>query len=1221
MDRQRAIKILNDTFNSDFDINRFTIFVKELFNNFSVNVKNWSVWKEYLDYIESYQLLGSYKDNSKKIVDVLVVKLKKSSSRDRARTMQRNFVAKYLSNADKDSALVAFYGDDPQDWRFSFVKMEYNRIRDETGKVINVKELTPAKRYSFLVGVNEPNHTCGSQFLKLIMEEEINPSLLEIETAFSIDNVTKEFFNEYKELFLELEESLQKVISKDKHVKEEFEDKGISSVDFAKKLLGQIVFIYFLQKKGWLGVVKDEQGRFKKWGTGSKKFLRTLFDKDIVPYNNFFNDILEPLFYEALATERDDDYYSRFKCKIPFLNGGLFEPLNDYDWAGTEIVLDNNIFDRILSTFDRFNFTVKEDEPLEKEVAVDPEMLGKVFENLLTVKDRKSKGAFYTPREIVHYMCQQSLINYLETNTSIERKDIEKFIQLGDLALDMIIKEQEQIKKYGKSYDIKEEYTLPKSIKDNYKEIDRLFREIKVVDPAVGSGAFPLGMMSEIVKARSVLSIYFNEKRSDYDLKREIIENCIYGVDIESSAVDITKLRFWLSLIVDELDMQNIKPLPNLDHKIMCGNSLLEEFEGVKLFDEKLLGEVKKDVSFEVKAIEKDIAEFYKKKGDIVRGNLNGSSIKEVENEIKKLERKKKKLLEAPKDTSRNLTLDEATQNRIKESQRKLTELKKLQKQFFNEQNRKIKKQLRADIDKIEWELVEETLKEQGNEDAMQKLEQYKKNKSKPFFLWKLYFAEVFQRENPGFDVVIANPPYVGHKGGQKELFQELKNTEFGRRFNNERMDLFYYFFHLGLDLGRIKSEVAFITTNYYVTADSAIKLRTDFKNRTSIRKLVNFNELKIFDSARGQHNMLTFVTKIKEDIFCEVYSTNRTGVATPRILLDILSKTDKETVYYDLKQDEIYEGNMNYIRLYYGKLKNKKTIDEILEKLKINSNELIRLCNISQGMVSGIDRISKKHIKKIPAFSNNEGEGVYVIDLETKKSIGESPLLRPWFKNSDISKYKVNEENSLWVIQAYTDLNMDKYPNIKSHFEKYKQAIKSRNYDSGELSKAKRLGKWWAMSSSRREFDFSKPKIVSPQRSYNNTFAYTEKEWTASADVYFITLKDINYNLKYILALLNSKLYYLWLYFRGKRKGEMLELYLTPLSEVLIKEISPEQQKPFISLVDQILSITKGDDYLDNPDKKAKVKRLEKEIDQLVYKLYELTPEEIKIVEEFNKK
>ena len=240
-------------------------------------------------------------------------------------------------------------------------------------------------------------------------------------------------------------------------------------------------------------------------------------------------------------------------------------------------------------------------------------------------------------------------------------------------------------------------------------------------------------------------------------------------------------------------------------------------------------------------------------------------------------------------------------------------------------------------------------------------------------------------------------------------------------------------------------------------------------------------------------------------------------------------------------------------------------------------------------------------------------------MDHQTKKNIGESPLFKPWFKNSDISKYRVNENNSLWVIQAHTGLNMEKYPNIKTHLEKYKQAIKSRNYDSGELSKAKRLGKWWAMSSSRREFDFSKPKIASPQRSYNNTFAYTEKEWTASADVYFITLKDTSYDLKYILSLLNSRVYFLWLYFRGKRKGEMLELYLTPLSEIPIKKISLSEQKPFINLVNQILAITKDDDYLDNPDKQARVKRLENEIDQLVYKLYELTPEEIEIVEEFS--
>src|SRR3989338_2741586 len=702
MDQRTTIKLLDDTFNHDFDLQRFSQFVKELFNKFTFTQKSWSVWQEYQDYIESYQLLGSYHDNSKKTVDVLVVKLKKTTSRDRARTMQRNFIAKYLSNAEKDAALVAFYGDDPQDWRFSFVKMEYQLVKD--GEKVKVsKELTPAKRYSFLVGVNEPNHTCRRQFLSLVMEEEVSPSLEEIEKAFSIDNVTKEFFSEYKELFLKLKESLERVLESDKRVKKEFEEKNIYSVDFAKKLLGQVVFIYFLQKKGWFGVTKDKSGAFNHWGTGPKNFLRRLFDKEIVHYDNFFNDILEPLFYEALATERDDDYYSRFNCKIPFLNGGLFEPINDYDWAGTAIVLDNAIFENIFSVFDRFNFTVKEDEPLEKEVAVDPEMLGKVFENLLDVTDRKSKGAFYTPREIVHYMCQQSLINYLETNSGILREDIEKFIQLGDLALAQIIKEQEQVKKYGKTYDVNENYSFPTSIKQNHQLVDKLLKEIKVVDPAVGSGAFPVGMMNEIVKARSILSIYFKEARNDYDLKRETIENCLYGVDIESSAVDIAKLRFWLTLIVDELDMKNIKPLPNLDHKIMCGNSLLEEFEGKKLFDEKLLGEVKKDYAKDLSEIGNKIKKLY----DSYEGD-------DFEKELEKLEKERRKIeIEAKKDkVSSQATLDDSISKRIKESQRKLRELKELQQKFFNEQNMKLKKQLRDEIDKLEWGLVEETLKE-----------------------------------------------------------------------------------------------------------------------------------------------------------------------------------------------------------------------------------------------------------------------------------------------------------------------------------------------------------------------------------------------------------------------------------------------------------------------------------------------------------------------------
>src|SRR3989344_5212105 len=542
MNEKEAIGLLNTTFNSEFNIRKFANFLKELFNGFYPQDKSIGAHKEYEQHIVSIKKIGNFKQKDKSM-EILVVQLKKGTSLDRARTMQRNVVAKLLKNFNIDSALVAFISEDSPDWRFSFVKMDYKLT--ENGKVS--EELTPAKRYSFLVGPNEPNHTCRSQFIELIKNETHKPSIDEIENSFSIEKVTKEFFEKYKNLYYSLKENLDKLIKNDKNILEEFEKKQISTIDFSKKLLGQIVFLYFLQKKGWLGVKRGNDGKFGKWGEGSRKFIQELFYKSQKEKKNFFNDYLEPLFYHALATDRraDNDYYEKFDCKVPFLNGGLFEPLNGYSWGETDINLDNVLFEEIFKTFDEFNFTIKEDEPLEKEVAVDPEMLGKVFENLLDVEDRKSKGAFYTPREIVHYMCQQSLINYLETNTKVSREDIEKFIQEGDLTLANSIrvlqevdKKQEKLKKGLISAKIFEEEVkreldklgLPKSILENKELIDKSLKEIKVVDPAVGSGAFPVGMMNEIVKARSILSIYFKETRNDYDLKRETIENCLYGV-------------------------------------------------------------------------------------------------------------------------------------------------------------------------------------------------------------------------------------------------------------------------------------------------------------------------------------------------------------------------------------------------------------------------------------------------------------------------------------------------------------------------------------------------------------------------------------------------------------------------------------------------------------------------------------------------------------------
>ena len=485
-------------------------------------------------------------------------------------------MAHYLKMRGKDAVLVAYIADDPTDWRFSYVKLAYQTEISEKGRVKVKSVFTTARRYSFLVGENEPNHTAQKQLGDLLMQES-RLTLNQIEDAFNIESVTKEFFEDYKDLFLQIKANLDQIVATKQQVKTEFERCEIDTANFSKKLLGQIVFLYFLQKKGWLGVAEDAA-----WGTGDKKFLHNLFKNK--GERNYFDDILEPFFYEALAIERKRDFYPALQCKVPFLNGGLFEPLNGYDWKNTQIKLDNQVFEEVFKVFNLYNFTVREDEPLEREVAVDPEMLGRVFEKLLEIKDRKSKGAYYTPREIVHYMCQESLINYLDTALNADPQkvtveDIESLIREGDTSL-----ENDLAKESGRKSG---DYGLPESIRGFAKMIDFALAEVKICDPAIGSGAFPVGMMNEIVRARRVLTPYLNThapaeegvrtgaNRTPYTFKRHAIQENLYGVDIDPAAVDIAKLRLWLSLVVDEENYKDIKPLPNLDYKIVRGNSLL----------------------------------------------------------------------------------------------------------------------------------------------------------------------------------------------------------------------------------------------------------------------------------------------------------------------------------------------------------------------------------------------------------------------------------------------------------------------------------------------------------------------------------------------------------------------------------------------------------------------------------------------------------------------
>lgn len=432
MDKKKAIDLVRNTFEKSFSEERLIFFLKEFLNE--VDITNAPVLNDvshlpdyYKQHVKQYKCIGTYKDPNGEWLDVLSVELERETSPERARARQRNFVGWYLKNEgfSKDHALVAFYHEDVKDWRFSYIERGYKtEIDEETGKIKAEEELTSARRFSFLVGKNEPSHTAQTQMLPVLQDDNDNPVILDIKNTFEVETVTDEFFDEYKKLLEKLEDALNKAVEEDSKIKSDFEDKGVCVPDFANKLLSQIVFLCFLQKKGWFGVKRD-----KEWGCGSKNFLRELFKEKHSSYENFFNDILEPLFYEALAYKRSEDYYKRFDSRIPFLNGGLFEPINNYNWISTNILLPDNLFsntnstdqndigDGILDIFDRYNFTVKEDEPLEREVAVDPEMLGKIFENLvLGDKERKAKGTYYTPRKIVHYMCQESLINYIHAH-------------------------------------------------------------------------------------------------------------------------------------------------------------------------------------------------------------------------------------------------------------------------------------------------------------------------------------------------------------------------------------------------------------------------------------------------------------------------------------------------------------------------------------------------------------------------------------------------------------------------------------------------------------------------------------------------------------------------------------------------------------------------------------------------------------------------------------
>ncbi len=1097
MNTGQARTLISQTFTQAFDKSHFRNFTINLLNHIDeAKASQWNttyIKDAFKDHVHRYERLGTYTSPDKERLDVLIVHLTAESKLERTRTAIRNFVADHLrTREEKDAALVAFVSPAEKQWRFSYVKMEYATVEKESGKIGVETRLTPARRFSYLVGEGESCHTAQTRFLDLLQDTETNPVLADIEDAFSVEAVTKEFFTKYAELFGNMNAALEKLVTKDKTIRDELKAKNVSTVDFAKKLLGQIVFLYFLQKKGWLGVAKG-----KDWGTGPRDFLRRLVNREYGQYGNFFNDILEPLFYDTLATDRGHEAWcNRFKCRIPFLNGGLFEPLGDYDWRKTDIILPNELFTNskyveenitgtgVLDVFDRYNFTVNEAEPLEKEVAIDPEMLGKVFENLIEENRRKGLGAYYTPREIVHYMCQESLVNYLDTalNTteasSATRKsqqidllgtpdldqtilkttarreivplaDIETFVHLGD-----------QISHY-EAVNTKYAIKMPKSIEQHAKIIDDKLADITICDPAVGSGAFPVGMMSEIVRARTALTPYFNaiEERTPYHFKRHAIQSCLYGVDVDAGAVEIAKLRLWLSLVVDEEETKQIKPLPNLDFKIASGNSLL------------------------------------------------GYPFKP----------------------------------------QWLSEIEKLKVRFFEETNHDGKAELKRKIERKLSECFASSKKSLGYEVT---------------FDFEICFSEVFHARG-GFDVIIANPPYVRQEKikDQKPLFADAYECFDGRA------DLYVYFYERGVKLLREGGVLSYISSNKFFRAGYGERLRQFFGSKTQLRRIIDFGDLPIFEATA-----YPCIVVARRNSALTDHAVATLTVGTEHELNRFTELATTHTV--SMKQGDFGKGVWH--------LGSQLTLG-LLAKLRATGKPLSSVVadKIYAGIKTGLNE-------------------AFVIDVDTRSAlIAEDPksreIIKPFIKGKDIGRWGAETKNR-FIIYTSHDTRINDYPAIKRHLMTFKSDLEKRALDQ----------KWFELQQPQLAFtkEFEKTKIVYPNVALGCRFALNSQCYL-DMTAFCICSSDLA-----LLGILNSTLMSFFFAHLGiQRRGGYQEFKTQYVRELPIPVTSAAEHDAVAELVDRIIAAR-------GRDAEADTAKWEREIDRLVYTLYRLTPEDIAIVE-----
>ncbi len=1080
--------------------------------------------------VKSFEKLGLITTADNKELPIFEIHIKPNTKLERNRVQLRNLVAKQIQT--EDGAIAVYINDKNKQWRFSFIAIEYKLGEDGIKK-----EQTASKRFTYLFGEGEGAKTrTAIQRFKTLNRQS---TLADLKTAFAVEGLNKEFYDKLYKWY----SSAQKQV----FFPNDEKDENHIQTNLIR-FLTRILFVWFLKEK--------------------KLINQDLFDleklKNLIDYekdSSFYKAILQNLFFATLSTKiKDRKFRSEFKGhkgynpdfgnqyvfryqelfqkqdsiqdlfnKTPFLNGGLFECLDDKKnkiyidgFSSTKkrqpIFPNKLLFNDdeqdlgLIYLFNQYQFTVEESTPTDIEVALDPELLGKIFENLLATYNpetgeqaRKATGSFYTPREIVSYMVDESLKQHFKTHTDLEEAKINALFIEGENTFN-----EQQIKSVINAIDT-----------------------LKILDPAVGSGAYPMGILQRLVfildkidpeneyfkqqeleklpdlssieqdlrtvekisdkKAKEKATEELNNRKQqiedkfqkqdhNYLRKLYLIEHCIYGVDIQPIAILIAQLRFFISLTIEQItnkdidDNFGITPLPNLDYHFETGNSLIGLPE-----------------------------------------NYNTDSIQSL-----------------------------------------LEQIQPLKHQFFSENDHDKKQALKDDIkEKIS--------------NCYQSLKSALGYKIE--FDFKIDFSEVFDKSD-GFDIVIGNPPYIR----QEKIKQWKERFKLAFQTFTGTADIYTYFYEKGFNLLSENGHLCYITSNKWMRAKYGEKLRYFFKNNTGLKQIIDFEGKQIFEHATVDTNIL-LCGKQKTDNFD--YQKQLPNEKNPLFTMAVQDLSDNA---YTLQPPEI--------------LALKKKIESCGTPLKDWD------ISINYGIKTGFNK-------------------AFIIDNDTKDALCKSDpnsaqIIKPILRGRDIKAYESNWAG-LWIIFIpwHFPLHKDKsitgasekaekafqgqYPIIYNHLLQYKDKLSKRNKAETGIRY-----EWYAMQRCANTYyeEFAKEKIVYPNMTKFLPFIYDKEYFFTNQKCFIITGK----NLKYLTSYLNSKL------FKAVFKNNFPELQggTRELSKVFFRELCIPQipkldQQPFVKLADKIIQAKQHD---------KDTTTLETQIDKMVYQLYDLTADEIKIIE-----